>query len=398
VPKVFVTGIGIISAIGSDAESVRNSLRNKHSGIGKISLIDTIYKDEIPAGEIKATNDQLYELAGINRKSFLTRTALLAIIAAKQAVVHAGLSGKSLADAAVISGTTVGGMDRTEVFFKEYLKNRSKGKIREVAGHDCGDSTERIADYLGISGFISTINTACSSSANAIMLAARLIKQGKIKRALAGGADSLTKFTLNGFNSLMILDRQQCRPFDENRNGLNLGEGSAFLLLESEEITGNKKILAEVRGYGNTCDAYHQTASSPEGHGAYLAMQQALEVARLNPSEIDYINTHGTGTKNNDLSEGIAIQRLFDSGIPRCSSTKSFTGHTLGAAGAIEAVISILALQDQCIYPNLNFTERMHELNFSPSSEYIPDASLQHIMSNSFGFGGNNSSLIISIN
>jgi 3-oxoacyl-[acyl-carrier-protein] synthase-1 len=161
------------------------------------------------------------------------------------------------------------------------------------------------------------MNTACSSSANAIMLGTRMIRQRKVQRAIAGGVDCLTKFTLNGFNSLMILDRNQCRPFDENRNGLNLGEGSGFLVLESEDTVNRegKHVLGEVKGYGNACDAYHQTASSPEGHGAFLSMQKALEVAQLAPADIDYINTHGTGTKNNDLSEGIAIERLFHSNM-----------------------------------------------------------------------------------
>jgi 3-oxoacyl-[acyl-carrier-protein] synthase-1 len=196
----------------------------------------------------------------------------------------------------------------------------------------------------------------------------------------------------------MILDRQQCKPFDENRNGLNLGEGSAFLVLESEEtvLQSGKKVFAEISGFANSCDAYHQTASSPDGIGAFLAMQQALQSAGLNITDIDYINTHGTGTKNNDLTEGIAIERLFGNQVPPCSSTKSYTGHTLGAAGAIEAVISIIGMNSGCIFPNLNFSQKMEELKFEPISELSCHRSIRHIMSNSFGFGGNNSSLIIS--
>ena len=397
-PRVFVTGLGIISAIGFDVNSVVNSLKARQTGIGPLALIDSIYRDEIPVGEIKASLTELSDLAKPMIKGYYSRTALLGIIAARQAILHSGLSGKALADAALISGTTVGGMDRTEKFFKVYLKNKTRGRISEIASHDCGDSTEKIAACLGISGFLSTINTACSSSANAIMMGTRMIRQGKVTSAVVGGADALTLFTLNGFNSLMILDREQCKPFDENRNGLNLGEGSGFLVLESEEAVKreNKQILGEITGYGNACDAHHQTASSPEGHGAFISMSRALEVARISPDRIDYINTHGTGTKNNDLSEGVAIERLFRDRIPACSSTKSYTGHTLGAAGAIEAVISIMALQHQCIFPNLNFTEPMHELHFKPVKDLINPASLFNIMSNSFGFGGNNSSLIFS--
>jgi 3-oxoacyl-(acyl-carrier-protein) synthase len=391
--KVFVTGIGVISAIGFDVEEVMYSLKHQLTGIGELSLIDSVYKNEIPVAEIKASNKELLEIANPGLQGNYTRTALLGLIAARQAIEQAHLDTPSLLKAGLISANTVGGMDRSEVFYKCFLTNKSKGRIRNVAGHDCGDSTEKIADCLGISGSLATINTACSSSANAIMLGTRMIKQGKLDRVVAGGVDCLTLFTLNGFNSLMILDREQCRPFDENRNGLNLGEGSGFLVLESEEVVmrEGKNILCEVRGYGNSCDAYHQTASSPEGNGAYLSMQKALEVAQLAP-----INTHGTGTKNNDLSEGIAIERLFQHAIPPCSSTKSYTGHTLGAAGAIEAVLSIVAMQQGWIYPNLNFSKQMHELSFAPVSGFKTNVSIHNIMSNSFGFGGNNSSLIFS--
>ena len=397
-PRVFVTGLGIISAIGSDVSSVVKSLKEQRTGIGRLTLIDSVYRDEIPVGEIRASLDELLELAKPAVKGHFTRTALLGIIAARQAIVQAGLNENALAATALISGTTVGGMDRSEIFFKSYLNNKSGGRIREIAGHDCGDSTEKIASCLGIGGFLSTMNTACSSSANAIMMGARMIRQGSSDRVVAGGTDSLTLFTLNGFNSLMILDRQQCRPFDENRNGLNLGEGSGFLVLESEDVVfrENKTVLGEISGYGNACDAYHQTASSPEGHGAYISMSKALETSKITPAQVDYINTHGTGTKNNDLSEGVAIERLFSGHIPPCSSTKSYTGHTLGAAGGIEAVISIMALQDQCLFPNLNFSELMHELKFTPVREFTTGVPLRHVMSNSFGFGGNNSSLIFS--
>ena len=203
---------------------------------------------------------------------------------------------------------------------------------------------------------------------------------------------------MNGFNSLMILDKNHCKPFDENRNGLNLGEGAAYLVLESEEsaIKNNRKIYCELRGYGNACDAFHQTASSPDGYGAWLAMKKALDTAHLSPEEISYINVHGTGTQNNDLSEGKAVEKLFGDAIPPLSSTKAFTGHTLGAAGAVEAVLASLAITNGLIYPNLNFSEKMKELNFLPNIKLIKNATVNHVLSNSFGFGGNNSTLIFS--
>lgn len=396
--RVFVTGIGIVSAIGMNADIVAHSLLNKKSGIGSLSLIDSVHKNELPVAEIKIPNNELAEMVRPLIKSRYSRTSLLGLIAARQAVTQSALDDETLTGAGLISATTVGGMDRTELFYRSFMQNHAKGKIGEVASHDCGDSTERIAECLNIKGFLSTINTACSSSANAILLGARMIKAGQLKTVVAGGTDALTLFTLNGFNSLMILDKRHCMPFDENRNGLNLGEGAAFLVLESEEEVSknNKNILAEVTGYGNSCDAFHQTASSPEGQGAWLAMNKALQTAGLSPGDISYINAHGTGTKNNDLSEGVAIERIFGKKVPYLSSTKGYTGHTLGAAGAIEAVLSIMALQNKWVYPSLNFSDPMHELSFLPVTDFMRDVPLVHIMSNSFGFAGNNSSLIFS--
>jgi 3-oxoacyl-[acyl-carrier-protein] synthase-1 len=289
-------------------------------------------------------------------------------------------------------------MDRSENFYKAYLENPSKGRLADVVNHDCADSTDRIARHAGIKDFVTTISTACSSSANTLMFGAELIRSGRLDRVIAGGTDSVTRFTLNGFNTLMILDKNGCRPFDENRAGLTLGEGAAFLVLESEDVVAKdgKTVLAELTGYGNANDAYHQTASSPEGTGAFLAMSQALTMSGLKPDEISYINVHGTGTQNNDLSEGIAIERVFGERVPPFSSTKTFTGHTLGAAGAVEAVLSVLAIRHGLVYPNLRFETPMKELRIRPETRLIRDADIRNVLSNSFGFGGNNSTVILS--
>lgn len=396
--KIFITGIGIISSIGTGIDETIDSLKNSRSGIGEITLLDTAYKNELPAAEVKATNEVLMEMAEIKDKRPYSRTALLGIIAARQALRHAFIDDIAAYRTGLISATTVGGMDKSEVFYRPFIENKRHGRLRDIITHDCGDSTETIADYTGIRDYVSTVSTACSSSANALLLGARLIKNGLLQRVLVGGVDALTLFTINGFNSLMILDKNPCRPFDEERNGLNLGEGAGFLMLEAESIVEKEKksVLCEISGYGNACDAFHQTASSPEGDGAYLSMKKALDTARLEPSMIDYINAHGTGTKNNDLSEGKAIERLFGNTPPPCSSTKAYTGHTLGAAGAVEAVFCVLAIQNGIIYPNLRFQKQMSELSFSPVVALQNRKPLKHIMSNSFGFGGNNTSLIFS--
>jgi 3-oxoacyl-[acyl-carrier-protein] synthase-1 len=297
-----------------------------------------------------------------------------------------------------VSANTVGGMDKNELFFPHFLANPLKGKLRGVANHECGSVTELVADKLGIRNYISTISTACSSSANAISFGARLIKHDMLDVVVAGGTDALTKFTLNGFNTLMILDKEYCKPFDENRNGLNLGEGAGYVVLVSDRVaaTLRMELYCKLSGYCNRNDAYHQTASSPDGTGSWLAMKGALENSGLQPGDIDYINLHGTGTQNNDLAEGTAIKRLFDPHYPKMSSTKSFTGHTLGASGGIEAVFSVLAIKHGIIYPNLRFTTPMAEFPFIPETTFSKNVLIRHVLSNSFGFGGNCSSLIFS--
>jgi 3-oxoacyl-(acyl-carrier-protein) synthase len=396
--KVYVTGIGIISSIGFDKEEAASSLIESRSGIGSISMLETRLKDEIPVAEVRANNALLKEIAAVGNRLVQSRTALLGIIAAKQTLSDAHINDINEFSTGLISATTVGGMDRSEKFYREYIKNSSSGRLRDIITHDCADSTEQIADSLGIKEYIATISTACSSSANAIMFGSRLIENGILDRVLVGGVDSLTIFTLNGFNTLMILDKTGCKPFDEERNGLTLGEGAGYLMLESESAVNKtmKRSLCEIGGYGNACDAYHQTASSPEGDGALKSMEKALFKSKLTPGMIDYINAHGTGTKNNDLSEGRAIRRLFGDKVPPFSSTKSYTGHTLGAAGAIEAVFCVMALTNQWVYPNLNFAHEMTDLGLSPVTVFKSDMPLRRIMSNSFGFGGNNTSLIYS--
>ena len=396
--KVFVTGIGVISAIGNNIAEVMNSLNLSKSGIGFTTHLNTIHRNELPVAEVKSSNEELLEIAGLANGQGYTRTALLGMIAAKEAVVSSGIKDICEIRTGLVSATSVGGMDKSEHFISSFIQDNKSGKLIDIVTHDCGDSTEKIADYIGIKDYITTISTACSSSANSIMFGARLIKNGILDRVIAGGVDSLTRFTLNGFNTLMILDKTGCKPFDNNRNGLTLGEGAGFIVLESERAanSANKEILCELKGYNNSCDAYHQTASSPDGYGAYLAMKGAIDMSRLSTEKIDYINAHGTGTVNNDLSEGNAIEKVFDNKIPKLSSTKSFTGHTLGAAGGIEAVISVLSIKHQAIFPNLNFGQQMKELNFSPETSLIKNIKINNVLSNSFGFGGNNTTLIFS--
>jgi 3-oxoacyl-[acyl-carrier-protein] synthase-1 len=323
---------------------------------------------------------------------------MIGAIAAKQAVKSAGIININEYKTGLISASSVGGMDMTERYYYEYFENPEV--VKYISAHDGGDVAQKIADELGLKGLVTTISTACSSAANSIMLGARLIKSGKLDRVIVGGTDALAKFTINGFKTLMILSDDYNTPFDNNRKGLNLGEAAAFLILESDEIVAkeNKKILARVSGYGNANDAFHQTASSENGDGAFLAMEKAFQVSGLQPSQIDYINVHGTATPNNDLSEGRAIIRMYgEKNVPDFSSTKPFTGHTLAAAAAIEAVYSVLAIQNNIVFPNLNFKTPMEEFNMIPQTT-LKNKKINHVLSNSFGFGGNCSTVIFSRN
>jgi len=392
--RVFVTGLGLISGVGNNVQENFTSLLNLRSGIGTIRHIDTSLKNELAVSEVPMSNEELLHFAGLKAGEIYTRNTLLGIIAAKEAFYQARLDEHRDLRIGLISGTTVGGMDECEKYYQDFLTNDSRNSY--ISTYDCADSTEKIADHLGLKGFLTTTSTACSSAANSIMFAARMMKAGKLDCALAGGTESLTKFHLNGFNALKILDNQPCRPFDATRNGINLGEGAAYLVLETGESllrTGNP-VICELTGYGNACEAFHQTASSPDGNGPYLAMKKALDMSGELPDAVDYINAHGTGTDNNDLSEGRAIEKLFTGRIPHVSSTKPFTGHMTSAAGSAEAIISILGLQNGIIWPNLNFSNPMPELRFTPVKEMIKGARVSVVMSNSFGFGGNDSSLI----
>ena len=390
----FVVNTGVITAIGNNTEANLDSLLNSRSGISKAEYLHTHWQNEFPVGEVKASNAELAASAGMG--ATLPRTALLSGIAASEAWLPFRENTKGLRTG-FLSANTVGGMDITEHYYKRFREEREP-HIQEILNHECGAITELVSNHLGIDGFVTTISTACSSSANSIMMAAQMIESGMLDIAVAGGADALSRFTLNGFNTLMILDRQPCQPFDNNRRGLNLGEGAGYVVLMSEKAMHQcgASAICTVSGYANANDAYHQTASSPEGTGNKLAIEQALKKSGLKKEDIDYINLHGTGTTNNDSSEGKAISSVFGDHPPKASSTKAFIGHTLGGCGGIEAVYSALAIKQSTVFPNLRWETQMEDISWKPMTEVQRDSNIKNVLSNSFGFGGNCSSLIFS--
>lgn len=391
--KAHIVNTGIITSIGDNTEMCLRSLLEGKSGVGKAEYLSTYWKDELPVCEVKKTNEELAAITNIN--SSYPRTALLSAIAVQEVLGEYDLSGLRIG---FFSANTVGGMDLTESVYGEFKDNPETADFNNIRHHECGAITELVAEHFDISDFVTTISTACSSSANSIMMAAKMIEKGMLDVAVAGGADSMSKFTLNGFNTLMILDKEPCQPFDNNRRGLNLGEGAGYVLLMSNEAMQrcSANSICIVNGYANANDAYHQTASSPDGIGNKLAMSNALKKAGLQPKDVDYINLHGTGTANNDSSEGKAVQDIFEGAIPKASSTKAYTGHTLGAAGGVEAVFSTLSIRDGIVYPNMRWQTQMEDIDWGVVTELQTGQDIKHVLSNSFGFGGNCSSLVFS--
>ncbi len=389
--KVFVVNTGIISPLGLGVDANLKALLAMQHGLNCRSGFLDNSLSQFPVGKVLLENEELKTLLLV--KEDLPRTSLLSLYAAREALENLVYNDLRLG---FFSATTTGGMDKSEAFFKEYVPKTGKEEIRNVIYHTCGSATAQTARYLPPLSYVSTINTACSSSLNSVIAGARKIHQGMLDMALVGGSDALCRFTLTGFNSLLILDSQLCKPFDENRTGLNLGEGAAYLLLASEKMVNNYNLnpLCELVGYSNTNDAFHATASSDNGEGSFLAMKQALAKAGLQTSDIDYLNLHGTGTSNNDQSEAIAIRRVFGNDYPALSSTKAYTGHLLGASGSVELVFCTLAIREQVVFPNLRFETPIESTGIIPQTK-LEHKKIEYVLSNSFGFGGNCSSIIL---
>lgn len=392
--RILITGIGAFSAIGDNVAANRQALISGQSGIRTLSSFPSRYAGTLPCGEITRSTDELKQSSGIDDPG-VTRTSLIALQALQEAISDAGLTPEQLhsSDTALINASTVGGMCLTDELYHD-ANNDGLAGSPFLSSYDNASVTLFLGKQMRIGGIQNTINTACSSSANAILYGARLLRHGFARRVIVGGADSLAKFTINGFKALHILSANPCTPFDAQRTGLNLGEAGAYLVLEREEDCRHKKVYAQCAGYGNSNDSFHPSSISDEGEGPFLCMQRALEAAQLTAGDIDAINAHGTATENNDETESRAMIRLFGT-PPPFLSTKAYTGHTLGAAGALEAVFSILQLQHQESYPALRFNGPIASTGLIPSASYS-NLPVTNIMSNSFGFGGNCSSLVFS--
>ena len=306
---VFVTGVGIISGLGYGRGATMDALREHRTAIGKIRYLGTSH--DLPVSEVPYSNEEMMDMLNIHHDTIMTRTALIGKLALKEAMEDASLNPAGQRTI-FISGTTVGGMDKSEQFYLDFLSNDNHKEY--IKTHDCGTCSEMIAEQYQGFEMMTTLSTACSSAANAIQIGMELIQSGRCDVAVVGGSECITKFHLNGFNTLMILDKEQCRPFDQTRAGINLGEGAGYLVIESEESVKKRGIkpLCILSSCANRCDAFHQTASSPNGEGAFLAMTDALREAGAEVLGIASIFTYG-------MKKG--LDRLAEANVKNVSLT-----------------------------------------------------------------------------
>ena len=369
--RIHIIGMGIVTALGSGLRSNRDALLENRSGIRPLTLFPTVSHHPLPVGEINLPG-------GADN---FPRTHRLALLAAEQAMANV----KAAPDA-VIMGVTTGGLSSTEALLRKQISDPGMYRC-----HATGSVAEEIARVYDCHGPVLTVSTACSSGAAALKLAQEMLRSGKAQRVLAGGADALCRLTYHGFNALQLIDPDGARPLDADRRGMSVGEGAALLLLAANEPD---RALAEILGAGLSCDAYHPAAPHPEGEGARAAMQAALNDAGLTPADIDYINLHGTGTRDNDMAEARALTTLFGNEMPLLSSIKGASGHSLAAAGAIEAVMSAISISEGVIPANTGCRTADPALNLKPILAPVRKP-VDVVLSNSFGFGGNNASLIL---
>ena len=406
--RVVITGLGVVSPVGNGKEEFWNNLLAGKPGVGPITQFDATDFPVRIAGEVKDFDP--VALAG-DRKTVrhMDRYTQFAVAAAKMAVADAKLDmTKEDPDmAGTLIGTGIGGIHVMEDTILQ-IEKRGPGKVNPFAipMMIANMASGQVSITLGLRGPVLTDVTACASGTNSIGLAARLIKYGDADIMIAGGAEAaVSKAPMAGFAVMKALSSRDCPPeeascpFDAGRDGFVLGEGSGVLVLEELEHAKKRgaHIYAELAGYGSNGDAYHITAPRPGGELAYLCMEKALKDAHTKPEEVDYINAHGTSTHLNDLNETSAIKALLGKHayeIP-VNSTKSMTGHLLGAAGAIEAVVCALSIENNKVHPTINLKERDPECDLDYVTEGARDVKINVAMSNSFGFGGHNAVIVM---
>jgi 3-oxoacyl-[acyl-carrier-protein] synthase II len=385
---VVVTGLGAMSPFGTGVKAYWDGIRSGVCAIRPLTILDADgFRCRI-AAEVPAP------IPGSRRRS---RADRLALAAAREAIDDAGLGRRERADAALIVGAVGGGMLEAERWYWARRRTADVGRAAQALRSILpGSHAAVLAHQLGLRGPRATIVTACSSGAASLAVAADLLADGVVSLALAGGADALTRICFMGFNALRLLDPEPCRPFDRQRRGMSIGEGAAFVVLEDAEHARARgaRVYAELAGHGVTTDAFHVTSPHPEGEGMVRAMRAALSRGRVEPRAVGYANAHGTGTVQNDRIEARALRAVFGEGQVLVSSTKSMIGHTMAAAGSLEAVATILALVTETVPPTVHLTTPDPEVAFDCVPDTAREVTLECAVSNSFGFGGQNVTLL----
>jgi 3-oxoacyl-[acyl-carrier-protein] synthase II len=399
--RVVVTGMGTVNALAAGIPRFAEALRRGECGIGPITLFDTAAFRTHNGAQVKDFLPRATIPAEFSLKR-MSRSDVFALEAALQALKQAGfdpIPDDLRNEMGVVIGGGAGGLLEAEAFFRDYLKRGARtARFSHLAPVCCASTANHLATQFNLWGPKTTLMTACSSGATAIGLARDLIRTGAARAMIAGGTEPLCRLTFASFNALQAVDPGYCRPFSGNREGLTLGEAAGILILESltSALDRGARILGEILGYGVTCDAHHMTAPDVGASGAARAMRAALADAGLAAETVDYINAHGTATPLNDLMETRAIKEVFG---PRAweipvSSTKSMHAHTLGASGALEGVVSLLAILEGFIPPTIHYETLDPECDLDYVTTGARQAEPEVVLSNSFAFGGNNTTVI----
>ena len=401
--RVVITGLGSVTPIGNNTDTFWQSLQKGTNGINKISIFDTTNFDVKIAAEVKIDLKNYFNSKELNK---IDRFSAFALIAAEEAINQSDLikSKINLNRIGVIVGSGIGGIHALEKQHNRLLKNPKKVSPYFIPSMITDIAPGHISIKYGFKGPNYSVVSACATASHAIGDAYKMIKYGDADAIIAGGSEAgISPLSIAGFSNMKALSKnsnidEACRPFDLKRDGFVMGEGSGILVLEN--LNSAKKrdanILCEIVGYGATADAYHLTTPSPNGKGAKIAMEQAINEAQINKNEIDYINTHGTSTPYNDKNETIAIKDLFKEHAYKLSlsSSKSMTGHLLGASGGIESIASILTIINSVITPTINYNNKDEECDLDYTFNYSKIKNVNYALSNSFGFGGHNASLL----
>ncbi|HSE93522.1 MAG TPA: beta-ketoacyl-[acyl-carrier-protein] synthase family protein [Methylomirabilota bacterium] len=385
--RVVVTGLGALSPFGVGVKAYWDGIRSGSCAIRPVTLIETDGFRCRLAAEVPGA------VPGSARRS---RADRLALAAAREAVEDAGLDARDRSETALVVGAVGGGMLEAEAWFWAFRReNRARptAVLRSTLPYS---HAAVVGSRLGLGGPRQTVVVACSSGAAALAAGAAMIEDGAATIALAGGADALTRICFMGFNALKLLDPAPCRPFDRDRRGMSVGEGAAFVVLEEADRARARgaRVYAELAGAGMTSDAFHVTSPQPAGEGMARAMCAALAAAGVAPAEVGYANAHGTATPQNDRIEARALRDVFGEGRLLVSSTKSMIGHTMAAAGSLEAIATVLALAHETVPPTANLTTPDPAVAFDCVPGIAREAALDHAISNSFGFGGQNVTLL----